>query len=66
MQAAMDARPPPRRGAFMADPRRPSAMAATGPALVSAAAATVVWSQRMQSIIVVPSLSPAAESGGAC
>jgi hypothetical protein len=65
MQAAIDARPPPRRGAFMADARRPSAMAATGFALVSAAAATVVRSQRVQSIIVGPSLSPAAESGAA-
>jgi hypothetical protein len=40
-------------------------MAATGFALVSAAAATVVRSQRVQSIIVGPSLSPAAESGAA-
>ena len=60
MQAAIDVRPPPRRGGFMADARRPSTMAATGPALVSAAAATVVRSQRVQSIIVGPSLSPVA------
>jgi hypothetical protein len=56
----MDARPPPRRGAFMADARRPSTMATTSPALVSVAAATVEQ-QRIPSLPEA-SLAPVASS----